>query len=342
MKKIIVYFLILWQLYPIFIFSQGSPSLGSLVDPADVIQPRFPGGQFRTPFPPPPPVEPSFTPIRDFQEIIKNFYQKTTGTWSPEQIREFVIISMRNYGLPVEEEFITEALKDLLERTNLSRVSREMTKGGEVLISEYEKLGFKTYSKYFPISETEGRQAKVVKMEITNSKLYAEYQKKVGTISQYSRNLVTQNKTMEVVARKASITKVPKASLPKAAVNVGKGFLKGGIFAIGLTMFEEEHIKGVTEGSRIIIEKMEEQKRKAYEKGYLRYNIYVPVKIGDGTILGRNRVVNRYNRDELKKFLEDNNIPFNPNYNEKDFNRLYTIIYSYNSPDGKFILKEEY
>lgn len=168
------------------------------LDPADTagtIKPRFPDGSFRTPFPPSAPAEPAFAPTREFQEIIRNFY-KRSPTWSPEQIREFVIVSMRNYGLPVEEEFVRKALVNLLEEENLSGLTRQTLNGEKILVSEYSKLGFKTYSEYFPVQGTRGSEAKVVKVEIVDPRLYAKYEKKVRTLSKYSQDLVEQDKIM--------------------------------------------------------------------------------------------------------------------------------------------------
>ncbi len=141
-----------------------------------------------------------------------------------------------------------------------------------------------------------------------------------------------------------AIGKIKKTPTPNQLKisRVGKGFFYGLVYTVGLTLFENDHTQRATEGSRAKIKAMEERKIKASEEGYLRYDVYVPVKIGDGTILGGNKTVRRYTKNELQRFLEENGIPFNPNYNENNFNRLYTIIYNYNSPDGRFILREKY
>ena len=185
--------LILPQFYAPFVFSQGSSAFEGLRLPpsSEVIIPEFPGGSFRTPFPPPVPIDPVRNPVLSFQNIIKNFYEpKSTATWSPEQVREFVIISARNFGLPIEEKFIGEALVDLLEKESLSGWTRTTINGKEVIISEYKNLGFKTYSEYFPIEGTMGSEAKVVAKEITNQQLYSAYKRRVGNIAHYAQEVV--------------------------------------------------------------------------------------------------------------------------------------------------------
>ncbi len=240
----------------------------------------------------------------------------------PEPIR---LLPHQRIALQEAEEIASE-ISSLINRRVLVIVKEDR------LFFEYFNNSENIWKPFNPVAElTPDGVFKYNKSSVTIPNLKNKLIKLFWRI--YSTRLDFGRKTPTALGVKAA----PKGS--SKILNIGKGLFKGGAFAIGLTIFERDHVLMAMEGSREKIQKAEEQKRAAYDKGYLRYNVYVPVVIGDGTILGRNKVVNRYNRDDLKKFLEDNNIPFNPNYNEKDFNRLYTIVYSYNSPDGKFILK---